>query len=147
MLADTKIIQRHNGHQVMAQRYEIMFRDCSAIGLHAVYDCGVEHRFLRAIEHQPLHWIVIDLRDLAPDLARDLPALPKRDAIGCVFHQLRADYASSAAFLRSALMHFRAAWFAGEELHMAALSKALLAKHLPSTTPANSVWQLAGVPA
>jgi hypothetical protein len=147
MLTDTKIIQRHNAHQVMAQRYEIMFHDATTIGLHAVYDCGVEHRFLRAIEHQPLHWIVIDLRDLAPDLARDLPALPKRDAIGCVFHQLRADYPSAAAFLRTALLRFKSAWFAGEELHMASLSKALLASQMPKGVPASSVWQLAGLPA
>lgn len=128
MLADTKIIQRHGDHQVMAQRYEVMWPNGSTVGLHAVYDAGAEHAFLRAIEHEHLHWIVIDLRDLAPALATDIPKLPRRDAIGCVFHQLRADYPDARAFIWQAMVKCKTAWFAGEMLHMAALSEALLAK-------------------
>lgn len=113
MLTETKIIQRHDAHQVMAQRYEILWRDGSTVGLHAVHDNGVEHAFLRAIEHRPSHWIVVDLRDLAPDVERDIKSLPRRDAIGVVFHTLRLGYSSAASFLARAIEKNRSAWFAG----------------------------------
>lgn len=118
MLTDTRIIQRHGSHQVMGQRYEVMWHNGTTIGLHAVNDCGVQHAYLRAIEHAPLHWIVVDLRDLSPELAKDIPRLPHRDAIGCIFHQLRADYANASAFKCAALQKFKAAWFAGEHVGM-----------------------------
>lgn len=118
MLTDTKIIQRHAGHCVVAQRYEVMWPNGSAVGLHGVLDTGVEHAFLRGIEHRTDHWIVVDLRDLAPGLAADIAQLPRRDAVGVVFHTLRLTFPNAAAFLSAAILHNRAAWFSGSTLRM-----------------------------
>ncbi len=118
MLTDSKIIQRHAEHCVMAQRYEVMWPNGSSAGLHGLLDNGVEHTYLRAIEHQAGHWIVVDLRDLAPTLEADIKQLPKRDAIGVVFHTLRLTYPSAAAFACAAIAHNRAAWYAGTHFGM-----------------------------
>lgn len=113
MLTDTKVIQRHEGHQVLAQRYEVEWKDGSSVWLHALGVCGIEDPFLRAIQHQPNHWIVVDLRDLARSLEADIKRLRRQDAIGVVFYTLRLGYASAAAFLAAAIERNKAAWFAG----------------------------------
>jgi hypothetical protein len=123
MLTDSKIIQRHAEHCVMAPRYEVMWPNGTSIGLHPVLDAGVEHAFLRAIEHQAGHWIVVDLRDLAPGLAADIKQLPRRDAVGVVFHTLRLTFPDAPAFISAAINGNRGAWFSGSHVGMGSYAR------------------------
>lgn len=149
MLIETKIIQRHASHAVMAQRYEVMWPNGSTVGLHAVWDNGVEHAYLRAIEHQPLHWIIVDLRDLAKGLEADLKQLPKRDAIGVVFHTLRLAFSCAAEFKARAIEHNRSAWHVGRYVGMAKYAGVAVDETPPPGAVLQRSWlaNIAGVPA
>lgn len=85
-------------YQIATQRYEIMFRDCSAIGLYQVWQHGAPVLMLRA-----LRWgdvlVVFDLRDVAPVLDEDLRKLPARDQVGAVFYTLRGKYKTAEEFI------------------------------------------------
>lgn len=83
-LNDSRIIQRHNDLAVMAQRFEVMFRDGTSVRLHPVAVQGHEQPLLRALQLQGDHWAVIDLRHFGPELEADLRRLQPRDAPGVV---------------------------------------------------------------
>jgi hypothetical protein len=112
VLTDTRIIQRHGSTEVFAQRHEILWPDGSAVCLHPVSLNGYPiDTWLRALQHAPGHWAVVDLRDVAPALASELPLLPRRDAYGLVFHTLRLQYPNARAFTAAAVGQQRMAWF------------------------------------
>lgn len=116
MLPDTRIIHRHGGYQVQAQRHEVTWRDGSSVQLHPVQREGThglafDLPFDRALQLE--HgggWLIFDLRRLAPDLAAEIPALPPRDTPGLVFHTLRLAYPCAQAFVDAARRQFKAAW-------------------------------------
>lgn len=98
MVIDDRIIQRHGTHAVLAQRYEIMWRDGSTVYLHPVTVDGAQAAYLRAIHHEGLTWLVIDVRQLAANIEADLMHLPCRDHPGVIFFSLRGAYPNAAAF-------------------------------------------------
>jgi hypothetical protein len=112
MLLDTRIIQRHGAHAVLAQRLAIHWPDHSTIGLHPVRLRGRDERYLRALQYDPLLWLVVDLRELAPSLAAEILALPWRDTDGLVLHTLRLRYSHADALRARAVTCFKAGWAA-----------------------------------
>lgn len=88
-LADVKFItEAVQATHIAAQRYEIMFKDGTSIGLHQVWVNGAPVRLLRALRQGDLY-LVFDLGKLSPQLARDLPPSPDRDVVGTIFFTLR----------------------------------------------------------
>lgn len=110
-LADTRIIQRHAGLAVHAQRHEVMFKDGTAVGLHPVAAHGEVQMFLRAIHHQGLQWLVFDLRHLAPEIEQDVLRLHKRDTPGVVFYSLRQHYPTAQPCIDRILAQRIASWW------------------------------------
>ncbi len=100
-LQDNRIIQHHGAHTVHAQRFEVMFKDGSAVHLHPV-SRTVPDIFLRAVQLEGLRWLVFDVRHLVPTLEADLLRLDKRDHPGAVFYSLRGAYPTAAHFLAAA---------------------------------------------
>lgn len=115
MFTDTRIIQRHAGYEVLAHRVGITWPNKTTLDLHPVRFNGHDDMFLRALQHDELHWIVFDLRDAAATLAADIKALPRRDTDGLVMHTLRLGFGGAHEFRAKALAHFRAAWLAVRE--------------------------------
>lgn len=102
-------------YQVQPACHEIMFRDGSTVGLHPVCVLDSQGRahhdmFLRALAGSPLHWLVIDLRDLAPDLDADMRAHLALDLPGLVYYTLRHRYGRAALFEAAARTSAKAAW-------------------------------------
>ena len=95
-LAVSRIIQRCDEQHadVLSCRMEVTWPDGSRIGLHPVRQHGADSLFLRAL-HLAGHWILFDLRQVAPKLASELPTAPARDVPGTVLYGLRG------AFMRS----------------------------------------------
>lgn len=113
MSTDTRIIQRHAGYDVLAQQQTIAWPGGSSVGLHPVHHHGRLALFLRALQHDTPHWIVVDLRDLAPStLAADAEALPRHDAYGVALYALRLGFSGAAQFRAAAVACCRAAWTA-----------------------------------
>lgn len=115
MLIDTRIIARHGRHEVLAQRHEVTWTNGSAVILHPVQvvvtgQLRVIQPTLRALQHRPGAWLLVDLRDLAFTLSADLASLPTRDAVGLVYFTLRHRYANAPAFETAALEAAREAW-------------------------------------
>lgn len=98
-MQDTRIITSHARLQVLAQRFEIMFKDGTTVGLHPVSASGAPQMFLRAVHHEGLQWVVFDLRHLAPEVEADVLRLHARDTPGIVFYTLRRQFPTVAAFL------------------------------------------------
>lgn len=103
-------------YQVQPACHEIMWPDGSTVGLHPVCVLDAQGRahsdmFLRAIAGSPLHWLVFDLRDLAPELdAELLRAHLPRDLPGLVFYTLRHRYGSAGLFEAAARTSAKASW-------------------------------------
>lgn len=110
MLTNRTIIQRHGNHAVLAQRFEVMWRDGSSVTLHPVQECGATSTFLRAMQGGDGGWFVFDLTRIAPSLADDLRALPARDWQGAVFYTLRTQFRTAADLARRAAEHFVVCW-------------------------------------
>lgn len=114
---DTRIITRVGTYIVLAQRHEIMFADGLAVSLHPVVQEGEQpdescvHPYLRALQLEGLHWTLLNLRHLSPDLHARLPNAPKPKHPGLVFNTLRTLYATRAAFLNDVpCLSLRAWW-------------------------------------
>jgi hypothetical protein len=89
MLADTQIITAATSTlQVTSQRFEIMFKDGTALGLHRVWQNGAPVTLLRALRQGSM-LIVFDLAKIVPALGEELPKCPERDVSGLVFYTLR----------------------------------------------------------
>jgi hypothetical protein len=94
-------------YTVSPQRYQIMFADGSAIGLHQVFQNGAPVLMLRAVRFGGL-FIVFDLHHMHRELANELPGTPNRDVPGLVYYSLRARYKSADHFNARAIAHVRA---------------------------------------
>jgi hypothetical protein len=112
-LQDNRIIQRHGQLEVHAQRFEVMFRDGSAVQLHPV-SRTVPEATLRALQLEGLRWLAFDLRPLAPGIEDDLIRLEQRDHPGAVFYTLRGRYPTAAAFVAAASDAAFARWWPTE---------------------------------
>ena len=116
-LQDTRVIHRHGAYQVLAQRFEVMFRDGSTVQLHPVTHTeapGACDTFLRAIHHEGLRWIVFDLRHLSAEVEADILRLLPRDTPGVVFYTLRQSFATAAALLVRVQDCAKAVWWQAE---------------------------------
>jgi len=112
MLTDTRIIQQHGAHAVLAQRLAIHWPDGDTVGLHPVRARGRDERYLRALQYDRLLWLVVDVCDLAPTLASEIRALPWSDTDGLVLHTLRLQYSHADALRARAVTCFKAGWAA-----------------------------------
>ena len=108
---DTRVIQQHGTHTVHAQRFEVMFHDGLALGLHPVCVGGLQQMFLRATHHEGLRWIVFDVGQLCPQFYTDLLGLHTRDHPGAVFYSLRLRYPTRAAFCAAVVQHALHRWW------------------------------------
>jgi hypothetical protein len=112
-LQDNRIIQRHGQLAVHAQRFEVMWRDGTAVHLHPV-SRAIPEVFLRALQLEGLRWLVFDLSHLVPSIEADLIRLDQRDHPGCVFFTLRLRYANAQAFVAAAADAATARWWPTE---------------------------------
>lgn len=93
----------HRGPYCIHERQQqITFRDGSSVQLHLVSAHGLPADALRALpdgaEGGAARWLLLDLRQLAPLLADDLPTAAARDKPGLVLYHLRFLYPSAADF-------------------------------------------------
>lgn len=79
-------------------RQEVMFSDGSAVWLGRVQAGDAPDLFRRQILNDG-H--IVDLREHAPELERDLPVASTRDVPGIVYFSLRCHYRSSSEFLNA----------------------------------------------
>ena len=89
MLTDSTIIHRHGRHQVLAQKWEVQFRDGQLLGLHLVTENGQPARFLRAVVSKTAGVFVFDLRHIDRTLDLDIRYAHDRDVPGLVFYGMR----------------------------------------------------------
>lgn len=112
---DTRVIGQAATPQgvwlVQAQRHEVMFRDGTACHLHPVARGGVPQTFLRALRHEGLQWVVIDLRHHSAEIEADILRLQPRDTPGVVLFTLRALYPTAQAFLAAAVAQAVHTWW------------------------------------
>ena len=111
---DTRVIQRFGCFQVHAQRFEVMFKDGSTLGLHPVCAEGVPQMFLRALHFEGLRWLVFDLRKLSQDIEADILRLLPRDTPGVIFYTLRQAF-PSARHVTDAVLQLSVASWPGHE--------------------------------
>lgn len=109
-LEDTRVLHTHHGWQVLAQQYEVMWRDGSAVQLHPVLLQGVPATFVRAFVHEA-RWVLTDLRHHSPEIQADVLRVQPRDTPGIVYYTLRHGYPSAQAFVRSAWLAALASWW------------------------------------
>jgi hypothetical protein len=114
MLTDTRILQRHDGYEVLAECQAIPFHNGEAIQLHVVRRFGVEDMYLRAWEYENGRWCVFDLRVVHRQFATELPLAMPRDRLGIVLYTLRANFPSGALFEACCFRNLAATWFAPE---------------------------------
>lgn len=115
MLTDTRILQRRNGYEVLAESQTIPFRDSSFVLLHAVRRLGLDDTYLRAWNFERDRWGIFDLRRLHRDLARDMPFTLERDRSGLVLFTLRANFSSLGAFEAECLRQLSSSWMTFEQ--------------------------------
>lgn len=108
---DTRVIHSNGPWRVLAQRFEVMFHDGTAVQLHPVLQGDVPMPMLRAVHHEGLRWIVLDLRRHGREIEADLKSSLERDAPGIVFYTLRAAHRSAREFLDHIAMHHVHAWW------------------------------------
>lgn len=85
------------------RRQEVEFADGSKIWLLRVeLNQGVPELFLRDLHRQHQQDIRVDLRDLVPELANDLPVASTRDVPGLVHFSLRGRFKSLEQLLEVA---------------------------------------------
>lgn len=105
------ILSEHGPHAVLSEHQPITWPGGSTIGLHRVLHHGHPAMFLRACAHDALHWLVFDLRDVAPPaFEQEHQALPALDSAGLVLYTLRGQHANAAAFLTQVLKCCKGAW-------------------------------------
>lgn len=108
---DTRIIHTSGPWAVLAQRFELMFLDGSIAHMHPVQISGADAPLHRAVHHEGLRWIIIDLRHHCAHVQGALERSPERDAPGIVFNTLRHRHATARAFTDAiALSHVHAWW-------------------------------------
>lgn len=108
---DNRIIASHDGWHVLAQRCEIMFRDGTVVYLHPVLQGDATMPMHRAVHHEGMRWLVLDLRHHSAHVQDFLQSAPARDAPGIVFYAMRNIYPTARAFTdRLALTHVHAWW-------------------------------------
>jgi hypothetical protein len=113
-LADTRILHRHGGYDVLAQRGELLWRDGSAVHLHRVHHAGVVHLYLRAVAEAG-RVIVFDLRDIYAELGDDLARGHTRDHHGLIYYTARHRSVCAAAFMALATRAARCAWHTADD--------------------------------
>lgn len=84
------------------RRQEVIFRDGSALVLMRVMQAGTPSLYLRELG-APAAGLVVDLRQLAPELAADLPTASTRDVPGIVHFGLRIAFPGAEQLLERAL--------------------------------------------
>lgn len=129
MPVEQRIIQSHGAYDVLTHALAITWADQSTVGLHTVLCRGLADRYLRALPYDPLLWLVVDVRDLAPSLTTEIPALPWSDTEGLILHTLRLEYRGADALRVRALTRLKAGWV-----------------HAPGTAPTREAlcWRRAG---
>jgi hypothetical protein len=110
-LDDTRVIHQHGPHTVLAQCYNVAFRDGTSVGLHPVVRAGVREVFLRAVRVEGLQWLVFDLRHLSAAIEDDILQLQPRDTPGVVLYTLRGLYPSAKAFHAAVAHRWVAQWW------------------------------------
>lgn len=110
-LQDNRVIQTHGDYTVLAQRFEVMFRDGSAVGLHPVTLGGEQQMFLCAVQTQGLMWSIFDVREFGRELEDDIKRCGPRDTPGVVFFTLRQRFLNASGFLAAASERARHAWW------------------------------------
>jgi hypothetical protein len=108
---DTRVIHRYAEYTVLAQRYEVMWPDGSAVKLHPVLRDEARQPYLRAWSPEGLHWIITDLSLLDPHLAEDTRHMRECDIVKLVFAALRHRYPTAAAFQQQAWMQAVHSWW------------------------------------
>jgi hypothetical protein len=117
------IIAAHGGYEVLATAQAIVWADGSTIGLHRVQFQGYSDLFLRALQHDTLHWIVFDLRDATPPtFEAEIKTMMPIDHDGMVFYSLRLHHAhgprtdfGARTLTACALAHVKHAWCTAAE--------------------------------
>ena len=108
---DTRVIHSSEPWRVLGQRFEVMFLDGSTVHMHPVAQGDIAMPMHRAVHHEGLRWIIIDLRHHCAHIQGALGRSPERDAPGIVFNTLRHVYPSARAFTDAiALSHVHAWW-------------------------------------
>jgi hypothetical protein len=85
-------------YTVAAQRYEVMFKDGTTVGLFVVWQRGAPQMMLRAIQFSEQLIFVFKLDGVCPGLEASLRELPARDQHGTVFYTLRGSFPNAAEF-------------------------------------------------
>lgn len=85
-------------YTVAAQRYEVMFKDGSTVGLFMVWQRGYPQLMLRAVQFSQHLIFVFKLDAVATGLEGTLREMPDRDQHGTVFYTLRSQYPNAAEF-------------------------------------------------
>lgn len=93
-----EVAQAAAPYQVAAQRYEVMFKDGSIVGLFRVWQHGAPVLMLRAIQFGGL-LMVFDVSTLARDLDATLRTMPERDQHGTIFYTYRAKFKDATEFI------------------------------------------------
>ena len=93
-----EVAQAATPYQVAAQRYEVMFKDGSTVGLFQVWQHGAPVLMLRAIQFGGL-LMVFDVTLLARELDEALRVAHPRDQAGTIFYTLRSKYPTADEFI------------------------------------------------
>lgn len=115
MYRDTTILARHGRHTVLVDALVVAFRCGATLELHAVATTGVPGYFLRAIRIGLRGWGLVDVRALAPTLAREIPQALQRNRDGLIALTLRQVWPTQAGCLAQACRHLVATWNASIE--------------------------------
>ncbi len=92
------------GGIVAAQRFEILFRDGTDVGLHMVWKNGTPVPHLRALPYGE-SLVVFDLNTISQQLVRELAYTPARDVPGLVFYTLRQLFTTADLLALHAVKH------------------------------------------
>ena len=110
MLFDDTIVAGHSAFDVLAHASAVAWSGSRSVALHHVQVHGLADVFLRALETDHEHWIVFDVRRLAPAIEADIKSLPRRDADGVVAYHLRCAHRNAADLVNAALQARATMW-------------------------------------
>lgn len=108
MLIDTTPLVTIGQHTVITEQHDVLFKDGTTVGLHYVQNNGHPAMYLRCLVHDHLHAVLLDVRDLAPALAAELPLAQPHDVPGLVLYTMRGRYSGAAEFTAAAIKQLRA---------------------------------------